>query len=372
MCREMNMRHVRFVAAWQLSPSLEVAAAVLGQRARTITRQANRMRAAGVPLKVLTDQRFNRHAATKRTEPLTPVQQEFMATNYDFALGVARRACRSADIPAHLVEEFVEDAAVEALLLTARRATEPGFIPETAKGLLVTVVRRQVGGLRRSRLKPVRIGSGFEEWTPSERSPNPVQEAIRHEEEARTSHQEEVAKTLIGTFPDMSRKRESAETKELLALRHKARQMALRTEGTTTELRERLAAHYRNQLLSATGSDAAEVHPEQDVPPATMSVQPEVEKPSPVGVPEAIRRRFVIVGHEPEPETPQQQAEHFVRVWQTSTSVSGAARRLGWTTRRASAFARRLRQLGVTTIKVLPDSSAPLVRGIRSLVPSLN
>lgn len=348
----MHMKHVRFVVVWQLAPTLEFAASFLGMRPRSVTRQANRMRAAGVPLKsTLTDQRFNPHKETNRDEPLTVEQQGFMAANYDFATRVAWKACRSVDVPPHMVEEFVEDAATEALLLTARRSTEPGFVSETARGLLATVVKRQVWGLLKNRLKPVQACPGFEERTPSRRFPDPVEEAIRREERAMMRHQEEMARAFIGPMPDVSRRKESAETKELLVLRRKARQLGLGTTGTAAELLERLAGCYRDQLSRLS--------------PAGERVEP--RRPQ---VPEAIRLRME--APPPVGNAQQQEAEAFVRAWETSDSVMGAAKRLGKSVRAVTAFARRLRQLGVTNLRELPASPAPMVRAVLALRPSLN
>jgi hypothetical protein len=234
---------------------VEAAAVLLGAKVRSVTRQANRMRAAGVRLKPLTDPRFNRHDKAPANPLLTAAQREFMSENYRFALAVAFRACRSIDLPPHKVDDLVEDAAVTALVQVTRRTVFPDFVAATAKALLATAVRRQLWVVLREHFGPAGrkklpnyATHGPVDYSPDRRFPNPAQEAIRREEEDRAAHQRTRALTILGALPDMSRRRVPAEAREYLSLRGKAKQLGISTVGTVADLRERIAAYIREAL----------------------------------------------------------------------------------------------------------------------------
>jgi hypothetical protein len=341
-------RHGIFVIVWQLAPSLEAAAAVLKMKVRTVTRQANRLRAAGVPLKSLTDPRFNPH---KRGQagPLNEQQKLFMLDNFDFARRVAWRRCRGFNIPFSMLEDIVEDSSVEALIISARRSTEPGFVTETARGLLATVVRRQIIAILRSRrpVRPAHAGMA------DQRSLDPVQVAAAREELARSAQVNEMARSLVGALPDTSRRKESARTKEYLSLRRKARELGLSTDGTTEELRERLAAFYQAKL-----SEPEQVEQERPGPA------------QPTEVPACIQRRLSTMS--PAKSDEQLQAERFVVAWMASGSITGVARRLGLSAKSVKAYAAFLKRAGVTNLPELPARPGPVVRGVLALKPSTN
>ena len=354
-----------FVAVWTQAVSLEEAAVALGVKVRSVTRRANRMRAAGTPLKTLTDQKFNRHACPREVRPLTDDERAFMAFHYDFAQRVAYKTCRSMDLPPQWATDMVEDAATEALLLIARRSTEPGFVPETTKGLVVTAVRRQVWQMRKKFFGPVRAGGDIVKAA-SGRSPTPMQTAIDCEDGVRVAGENEVAGRLIGSMPDTSRRKESSARREYLSLRTKASELGLSTAGTSDELRERLAAYYRTKLAPADFVEYEQ--PAVEISPPDEQVEQE-STAAPV-VPESIRQRLAPTP--PAKSRRQRAAERFVVAWQTSGCAQEAARRLGRSVPSAAAYARRLRSLGVENLKELPTSPGPLVRAVRALVPSLN
>jgi hypothetical protein len=352
----MNMDHVRFVVVWTLSPTIEVAASILGLKVRSVTRQANRMRAAGIPLKPLTDARYNPHKRGPRQGPLTNDERAHMAEHYSFARRVAWRACLSIELPPQLREDIAEGAAVEALLLTARRSTEPGFVPATVRGLVASAVKRQVWQQMRALLSRVRAETPAVE-TAKDRAPTPPQSVAAAEESA---HQQ-AARDLIGALPDTSGRKESAATREYLSLRTKARELGIETTGTADDIRERLADYYRAQLAK---SDRAERAPEPEQP-----VEQESGAARPYEMSDLIRQRRV---HPPAPRSRAQlDAERFISVWYQSFTVAGVARKLGRSVRSVSSFVERLRRLGVP-LKELPARPGPLVRAARALVASRN
>lgn len=361
---KMNMRRNHFIQVWQAAPTLKAAAAALGMKVRSVTRQANRLRAEGVSLKGLTDHRFNRHASKREKRPLTSEEQMFMAQNYEFARRMSWRACRSVELPKQLVEDIAEGAAVDALLLTARRSTEPGFVPETAQGLVVVAVRCQVWRHMRRLLGPVRAAPVIVEIAPSP-SPCPLQEAISREEQPRQAQENESAAELIGSWPDTSRSRESATKKELVCLRKKARELGLSTAGTTAELRERLAAHYRTKLVLP---DLPDEHHRQR---GTEHERP-VEQEGQVAPDKPSSRISQYLVPSPPPKSQEQiEAERFVYTWYESTTATEVAHRLGRKVRSVTSFAGYLRSVGVP-LKKLRTHCGPLVRSALALTPSAN
>jgi hypothetical protein len=349
----MNMKHVFFVVTWQLASSVEAAAAVLGMKVRSVTRQANRMRAAGVKLKQLTDSRFNRHDRSKDV-PLNETQRRFMVEHYDFARRVARRKCWVMDIPRGKVEDLVEDAATEGLLRISRRSTKKDFVKETALGLVATAVRRclflllhsQFGRVERKRHLN-RATSGPLDYVPDQSSSTPPQEAMRKEEDGPLQSAADKAMSLLGPLPDMSRRKESRETMEYLSLKSKAHQLGLSKHGSVEELRERVASHIRAQM---------------EAEPA-----PKAESPNeaPGLVPEIVQERLP----QARPKSRQQQlAEEFVVAWQRSSKVGEVAKKLGRSVAAVWKYAQSLRELGVNLKKM----SNPAIRYARTIQPSIN
>lgn len=336
----VNMKHVVFVVAWELSPSLEVAAALLGAKVRSVTRQANRMRAQGVQLKQLTDPRFDPHKETSKDDKLTEPQRAFMSEHYQFARRYAWKVCVGLDVARNKVEDLVEDAAVTALIMVARRSTGPDFVTATAKGLLATVVRRQL--LQLLFAPSPKATQGPLEWSPSKRFPNPLEEAIRREEVARRAPQVARAEAIVGPLPHIQKCRNGGPN-ESLALRSKAHQLGLNARGSVEELRERIADHVRTELSQA----------------------PEVTETAKAQVPASIMQRF----SQPVPsKSPQQQeAEKFVTVWETSATAGRVARTLGRTVRSVVGYAAYLRGLGVKLTR-LPVS----MRHVINITPSRN
>lgn len=354
----MNEKHVQFVVVWTLAPSLEAAANVLGMKVRSVTRQANRMRAAGVKLKPLTDPRFNPHNKPKDV-PLTVPQRQFMEAYYDFARRVAWKKCRALDVARSKVEDLVEDATTTALVSVSRRSTAKDFVPETVLGLVATAVRRQLCAILRDHFGktgqkklPNHAVAGPVDWVPAP-CRTPLEEVISQEEQRQLCDLADKARAILGPMPDMSRQRESPATRELLTLRSKARQLGINAHGPTKELLERIAAHVRGLLVSEPSLNPV------DVP----------ESPVPDPVPEVLRQRASRVAPPSNPK--QREAERFVRVWETSSSAAEVARRLGRALRSVVGYAGYLKSLGVR-IRNLPTNLRPVLQGVMRLQPSLN
>ncbi len=326
----------RFVIIWQLSPSLEVAAALLGMKVRSVTRQANRLRAAGVKLKPLTDPRYGRYSSIPKG-PLTPAQQAFMVEHYEFALNVAAKTVRSMNLPRLLVADLVEDAAVEALILTGRRSTKSGFVPDMARGLLTTVIRRQVYALLRSWRPPGRSeGNPNLGQMASKRFPSPVEEAARREDMELRAHQDKLARSFIGGLKDMTQRRIPEVQREELALRAKAREQGLSTTGDSDELRNRLATHFQEKLDT-----------------------PSVETSGP--------RLPVVDMTDP--------AVRFVVTWEKASCVQDVADALGTSTNAVRTRASYLRRRGVK-LKLMPLGrrmvTRTVSRGVLAMQPCTN
>lgn len=361
----MNEKQKHFLKVWQSSPSLKVAAETLGMRIRSVAQQANRLRIMGFELRTLTDQRFNRHTSKREKRALTSEEQMFMAQNYEFARRMAERTCSSMTLPPQWAGEMVEDAATEALLLIARRSTEPGFVTETAKGLIITAVRCQIFALLKRLLGPVRASPIIVEIAPSH-SPSPLQEVITREEHPRQAYENEAAGELIGALPDTRHRKESVAKKECLSLRMKARELGLCRTGTTDELRERLAAHYRDQLVLPGLSDE---HRRERVAEHKRPVEQENKVAPSAKSPSRIGQYLA----PPRPSKSQEQieAERFLYAWYGSSTATEVAQRLGRKVRSVTSFAGYLRAQGVP-LKKMPTHCGSLVRRTLTIRPSAN
>jgi DNA-directed RNA polymerase specialized sigma24 family protein len=358
---------IKFLVAWQLSPTPEVAADILGANVASVVRRAHCWRSQGVQLKRMYVQQQPRQETradkpptapqreTRKVEPLTAPQQGFMQQHYQYALRAAYKVTRLLDVKQSLVDDLVEDAAVEALIAVSRRSTDPDFQGHKPRCFLYTAVYRGVrnrlakhfgtGPRKKMTNTPVHGPVG---WSPDRRFPSPVSAAIEQEEATLLDPTIRRAKSIIGEFAEI--RRVNGEFNEWAMLRELARRLGVvhkgRGNASVDELRDRIATHVRGLLF--------------ETPAPEPAAQP---------VPEIIRQR--LTQPLPTASAQQQKAEQFIGAWQSALSASEVARALGRSVRSVVAYANYLVGIGVR-LKPLPTNLRPVIKHILRLVPSLN
>ena len=281
-------------------------------------------------------------------KPLTPDQQKFAAENYELALRTARNVARR--MKAALLEDIVENAAVNALITVARRSTSSDFRPETGRNLLLVYVRTSVQNTLRTwfgRLRPNEPNQATATdgmvLVPDKRFPCPVQAAIQREEETIMEPTLRRVRSIIGQLADI--RKSDGSPNEFRILTDLAKKLGVGALVPANELRERIAARVRAILLK------------KSTPTSTDDLVPETVLRRVAWVQSAAARR-------------QQEAEKFVRAWMKSRSIAGAARRLGHSIQWTKKYADQLRRIGVQ-LPELPVTISPVAQVIE-LAPSRN
>lgn len=297
---------------------------------------------------------------SQRDSPLSDEQRQFMAEHYHFAYFWARFYARRWGKLGRLAEDVVENAAIDGLLIAARRSTKPGFIATNAKGLLRVIVRRQVRdkllkhyGRASKTARPNGAKLRVHENTP-DKSSGPATTVESREFENQFSSQIERVRSILGKFQDIQNADGSPREREILRAKARALGVKFPVCASTDELRELLAVHVR-RLLSAS-------KPQVEIPDRIR----ERAEPTPTkAVPkEGSAGRQL-------PRLTQAEAMRFVEAWQSSKSVRGAAKILGGNVRAVLNRANFLRKIGVR-LKHLPISNGPTVRAVINMTPSLN